>query len=88
MKARLATPGVIEQTDNELEIVESVPAEVVRPGSTTAPAHTLYDIVLVPVPPPKVELPPPAPAKPVPPPVEPKPKFISQAPASPPHQCF
>ncbi|CAK0760042.1 Beta sliding clamp [uncultured Gammaproteobacteria bacterium] len=32
-------------TDNELEIVESVPAEVVRPGSTTAPAHTLYDIV-------------------------------------------
>ncbi|HEV7368433.1 DNA polymerase III subunit beta [Arenibaculum sp.] len=32
-------------TDMDLEIVESVPAEVLRPGSTTAPAHTLYDIV-------------------------------------------
>jgi DNA polymerase III subunit beta len=32
-------------TDMDLEIVESVPAEVLRAGATTAPAHTLYDIV-------------------------------------------
>jgi DNA polymerase-3 subunit beta len=32
-------------TDMDLEIVETVPAEVTRAGSTTAPAHTLYDIV-------------------------------------------
>jgi DNA polymerase-3 subunit beta len=32
-------------TDMDLEIVESVPATVTRPGGTTAPAHTLYDIV-------------------------------------------
>ncbi|HZH28786.1 MAG TPA: DNA polymerase III subunit beta [Azospirillaceae bacterium] len=32
-------------TDMDLEIVESVPAEIARPGATTAPAHTLYDIV-------------------------------------------
>ncbi|WP_395681870.1 DNA polymerase III subunit beta [Inquilinus sp.] len=32
-------------TDMDLEIVESVPAEIVAPGGTTAPAHTLYDIV-------------------------------------------
>ena len=32
-------------TDNELEIVEDVPAVVKRPGATTAPAHTLYEIV-------------------------------------------
>ncbi len=32
-------------TDMDLEIVESVPASVARPGGTTAPAHTLYDIV-------------------------------------------
>lgn len=31
-------------TDMDLEIVESVPAEIARPGSATAPAHTLYDI--------------------------------------------
>ena len=31
-------------TDMDLEIVESVPAEVARSGSATAPAHTLYDI--------------------------------------------
>ncbi|MCW2245282.1 DNA polymerase-3 subunit beta [Azospirillum fermentarium] len=35
----------LSATDQELEIVESVPAAVNRPGSTTAPAHTLYDIV-------------------------------------------
>jgi DNA polymerase-3 subunit beta len=32
-------------TDMDVEIVEDVPAEVARAGSTTAPAHTLYDIV-------------------------------------------
>jgi len=31
-------------TDMDLEIVETVPAEISRPGSATAPAHTLYDI--------------------------------------------
>ncbi|MDE1148863.1 MAG: DNA polymerase III subunit beta [Azospirillaceae bacterium] len=31
-------------TDMDLEIVESVPADIARPGSATAPAHTLYDI--------------------------------------------
>lgn len=35
----------LSATDQELEIVESVPAEVTRAGSATAPAHTLYDIV-------------------------------------------
>ena len=32
-------------TDLDIEIVESVAADVVRAGATTAPAHTLYDIV-------------------------------------------
>jgi len=32
-------------TDLDIEIVESVAADVVRGGATTAPAHTLYDIV-------------------------------------------
>ena len=32
-------------TDVDLEIVETVPATVTRAGGTTAPAHTLYDIV-------------------------------------------
>ena len=32
-------------TDMDLEIVETVPATVARAGGTTAPAHTLYDIV-------------------------------------------
>ncbi|MBP2314215.1 DNA polymerase III subunit beta [Azospirillum soli] len=32
-------------TDMDLEIVEMVPATVTRAGGTTAPAHTLYDIV-------------------------------------------
>jgi DNA polymerase III subunit beta len=32
-------------TDMDLEIVESTAAEVSQPGATTAPAHTLYDIV-------------------------------------------
>jgi DNA polymerase-3 subunit beta len=32
-------------TDMDIEIVERVPAQVSRDGATTAPAHTLYDIV-------------------------------------------
>jgi DNA polymerase-3 subunit beta len=32
-------------TDMDLTIVETIPAEVGAPGATTAPAHTLYDIV-------------------------------------------
>ncbi|MFN8723117.1 MAG: DNA polymerase III subunit beta [Rhodospirillales bacterium] len=32
-------------TDMDLEIVETVAAEVARAGAATAPAHTLYDIV-------------------------------------------
>src|SRR3712207_1028603 len=32
-------------TDMDLEIVESTAADVSQPGATTAPAHTLYDIV-------------------------------------------
>ena len=32
-------------TDMDLEIVESVPARIDSDGRTTAPAHTLYDIV-------------------------------------------
>lgn len=32
-------------TDMDLTIVESIPAAVAAPGATTAPAHTLYDIV-------------------------------------------
>ncbi|MBI1207054.1 MAG: DNA polymerase III subunit beta [Azospirillum sp.] len=35
----------LSATDMDLEIVESVPALVTRPGGITAPAHTLYDIV-------------------------------------------
>jgi DNA polymerase III subunit beta len=31
-------------TDMDLEIIESVPVEILRPGAATAPAHTLYDI--------------------------------------------
>src|ERR1700744_6572348 len=32
-------------TDLDIEIVESLPADVLRNGSATAPAHMLYDIV-------------------------------------------
>ena len=35
----------LNATDMDLDIVETVGAEVTRPGATTAPAHTLYDIV-------------------------------------------
>jgi DNA polymerase-3 subunit beta len=36
---------LLSATDMDLEIVEGVPAEIERPGRTTAPAHTLHDIV-------------------------------------------
>src|SRR5690348_4615660 len=35
----------LSATDMDLEIVEAVPARIDRDGRTTAPAHTLYDIV-------------------------------------------
>ena len=35
----------LNATDMDLDIVESVAAEVALPGNTTAPAHTLYEIV-------------------------------------------
>jgi DNA polymerase-3 subunit beta len=35
----------LSATDMDLEIVERVPARIERDGRTTAPAHTLYDIV-------------------------------------------
>jgi DNA polymerase III subunit beta len=35
----------LNATDMDLDFVESVAADVSRPGSATAPAHTIYDIV-------------------------------------------
>ncbi len=35
----------LSATDMDLEIIERVPARIERDGRTTAPAHTLYDIV-------------------------------------------
>src|SRR5260370_29128098 len=35
----------LSATDMDLEIVERAPAQIEREGRTTAPAHTLYDIV-------------------------------------------
>jgi DNA polymerase III subunit beta len=35
----------LSATDMDLEIVEGVRVQIERPGGTTAPAHTLYDIV-------------------------------------------
>jgi len=42
-----AEPGrlALSATDMDLEIVERVTAQIEREGRTTAPAHTLYDIV-------------------------------------------
>jgi len=42
-----AEPGrlALSATDMDLEIIERVPAQIEREGRTTAPAHTLYDIV-------------------------------------------
>ena len=35
----------LKATDLDIEVVETIPAEVAEPGATTVPAHTLYDIV-------------------------------------------
>jgi DNA polymerase-3 subunit beta len=35
----------LSATDMELEMVSTVPAQGVKPGGTTVPAHTLYDII-------------------------------------------
>ncbi len=35
----------LNATDMDLDIIESVAADVSRPGATTAPAHTFYEIV-------------------------------------------
>jgi len=35
----------LKATDLDIEVVETVPADVTEPGATTVPAHTLYDIV-------------------------------------------
>jgi DNA polymerase-3 subunit beta len=35
----------LKATDLDLEVTETVPAEVTRPGATTVPAHILHDIV-------------------------------------------
>ena len=35
----------LSATDMDLEMVSSVPAQGVKGGGTTVPAHTLYDIV-------------------------------------------
>ncbi len=35
----------LSATDLDIEIVETVPSDVIQEGGTTAPAHTLYDIV-------------------------------------------
>lgn len=35
----------LNATDMDLDIIEQVDADVATPGATTAPAHTLYDIV-------------------------------------------
>src|SRR5208283_56798 len=42
-----ASGGVLalSATDMDLEIVERVPSRIEQAGRTTAPAHTLYDIV-------------------------------------------
>jgi DNA polymerase-3 subunit beta len=35
----------LKATDLDLEVVETITSEVLQPGSTTVPAHTLHDIV-------------------------------------------
>ena len=35
----------LNATDMDLDIIETAPADVSRPGATTAPAHTFYEIV-------------------------------------------
>lgn len=44
LEGRTGTLG-LNATDMDLDIVETVAADVVRTGATTAPAHTLYEIV-------------------------------------------
>ncbi|MCT4575491.1 MAG: DNA polymerase III subunit beta, partial [Alphaproteobacteria bacterium] len=36
---------LLTATDMDIEIIESIDAEVIESGATTVPAHTLYDIV-------------------------------------------
>jgi DNA polymerase III subunit beta len=45
LRAEASGQLALSATDMDLEIVERVPASVAREGTTTAPAHTLYDIV-------------------------------------------
>jgi DNA polymerase III subunit beta len=42
-----AAKGVLKltATDLDIEIVETIPADVIKPGAATAPAHIFYDIV-------------------------------------------
>ncbi len=43
-----ASPGVglkLKATDLDIEVVETVPADVIMGGATTAPAHVIHDIV-------------------------------------------
>jgi DNA polymerase-3 subunit beta len=43
---RAGTDGLrLQATDLDLEVVETVSADVAQPGATTVPAHTFYDIV-------------------------------------------
>jgi DNA polymerase-3 subunit beta len=35
----------LKATDLDIEVTETVPADVAQPGSTTVPAHVIYDIV-------------------------------------------
>ena len=44
LEAAKGTLG-LTATDLDLSVVESTKAEVTQPGATTAPAHTLYDVV-------------------------------------------
>ena len=36
---------MLKATDLDLEVIETVPAEIGQPGATTVPAQILYDIV-------------------------------------------
>src|SRR5437588_5443661 len=35
----------VKATDLDLEVIETIPAEIAGPGATTVPAHMIYDIV-------------------------------------------
>ncbi len=46
VKLEAADNGIsLTATDMDLSVVDATEAEVIRPGSTTAAAHTLYDVV-------------------------------------------